>query len=104
MNPKYPGFVLNGTITVARQLPPLLSSSSASSSSNFDTVMAFVVPLNMQDKLVSEFKSRGFGIDSTHVFNSVRGDGTEGYTWLRVNLNAIGLHFPTTKHSRYAGG
>lgn len=42
------------------------------------TVVAFMVPLNMQDKLVSEFKSRGLGIDSTHVFNSVRGDGTEG--------------------------
>jgi plastocyanin len=69
MNPKYPDYVLNGTITVTKQ-PPL--SSSSSSSNNIDTVAAFMVPLNQQDKLISEFKSKGFGIDSTHVFNSVR--------------------------------
>jgi plastocyanin len=74
MNSKYPSFILNGTITVVKQ-PPL---SPSSSNSNIDTVVAFMVPLNQQDKLISEFKSRGFGIDSTHVFNSVRGDGTEG--------------------------
>ena len=32
-----------------------------------------MVPLNQQDKLISGFKSKGFGIDSTHVFRSVRG-------------------------------
>ena len=72
MNPKYPDHVLNGTITVTKQ-PPL--SSSSSTSNNIDTVAAFMVPLNQQDKLISEFKSTGFGIDSTHVFNSVRRGG-----------------------------
>jgi plastocyanin len=75
MNSKYPGFVLNGTITVVNQ-PPL--SPSSSSNSSIDTVVAFMVPVNQQDKLISEFKTRGFGIDSAHVFNSLRGDGTEG--------------------------
>ena len=35
--------------------------------------------LNLQDKLISEFKSKGFGIDSTHVSTSVRG-GVGGET------------------------
>jgi hypothetical protein len=34
-----------------------------------------MVPLNQQDKLISEFKSRGFRIDSNHIFNSVRRGG-----------------------------
>ena len=76
MNPKYPDYVLNGTITVIKQLPPLFSSST---SNGIDTVAAFMVPLNQQDKLISEFKSKGFGIDSTHVFRSVRG-GVGGET------------------------
>ena len=38
-----------------------------------------MVPLNQQDKLISEFKSKGFGVDSTHAFRSVRG-GTGGET------------------------
>jgi plastocyanin len=74
MNPKYPDYVLNGTITVTKQ--PSLSSSS---SNNIDTIAAFMVPLNLQDKIISEFKSKGFGIDSTHLFNSVRG-GVGGET------------------------
>ena len=79
MNPKIPAYVLNGTITVAR-LPPLSTTTSSSSNSNsIDTVAAFMVPLNQQDKLISEFKSKGFGIDSTHAFRSVRG-GTGGET------------------------
>jgi plastocyanin len=73
MNPKYPDYVLNGTITVTKQ--PSLLSSSTTISNNIDTVAAFMVPLNQQDKLISEFKSKGFGIDSTHVFNSVRRGG-----------------------------
>jgi hypothetical protein len=78
MDPKYPDYVLNGTIAVTKQLPPL-SSSSSSNSNNIDTVTAFMVPLNLQDKLISEFKSKGFGIDSTHAFRSVRG-GAGGET------------------------
>jgi hypothetical protein len=75
MDPKYPDYVLNGTIAVTKQLQSL----SSSNSNNIDTVAAFMVPLNLQDKLISEFKSKGFGIDSTHVFRSVRG-GTGGET------------------------
>jgi hypothetical protein len=73
MNPKYSDYVLNGTITVTEQSP--LLSSPSSTSNNIDTVAAFMVPLNQQYKLISELKSRGFGIDSTHVFNSVRRGG-----------------------------
>ena len=69
MDPKYPDYVLNGTIAVTKQLPPL----SSSNSNNIDTIAAFMVPLNLQDKLISEFKSKGFGIDSTHEFRSARG-------------------------------
>jgi plastocyanin len=76
MDPKYPDYVLNGTIAVNKQLQSL---SSSSNSNNIDTVAAFMVPLNQQDKLISEFKSKGFGIDSTHVFRSVRG-GVGGET------------------------
>jgi hypothetical protein len=78
---KYPDYILNGMITVANQ-PPLSSSPpfspSSSNSNNIDTIAAFMVPLNQQDRLISEFQSRGFGIDSTYALKSVRGDGTEG--------------------------
>ena len=44
MDPKYPGYILNGTIAVTKQLPPL----SSSNSNNVDTVAAFMVPLNLR--------------------------------------------------------
>ena len=55
-----------------------LSSSAAAAGSNIDTIVPFMVPVNQQDKLVSEFKSLGFGVDSTYTFKSIRGDGSEG--------------------------
>jgi hypothetical protein len=46
-----------------------------------------MVPLNQQDKLISEFKSRGFGVYSTHVFNSIRrGGGGESCGDIRESL------------------
>ena len=45
-----------------------------------------MVPLNQQDKLVSEFKGRDFEIDSTHIFNSIWGDGKEGCGDTRESL------------------
>src|ERR687887_2183791 len=80
-NKDAPNYKMNGTLTVVNQASPISSTNSTSSSasgSNIDTVVPFMVPVNQQDKLVSEFKSLGFGVDSTYTFKSIRGDGSEG--------------------------
>jgi hypothetical protein len=77
LDPKYPNFVLNGTLTVVNQASPI-SSTNKTSGANFDTIVPFMVPANQQDKLMSQFKSLGFGVDSTYIFKSIRGDGSEG--------------------------
>jgi len=79
LDPKYPNFVLNGTLTVVDQASSVSSSNKTSSAAaNFDTVVPFMVPANQQAKLISEFKTQGFGVDSTYTFKSIRGDGSEG--------------------------
>jgi len=79
LDPKYPNFVLNATLTVVNQASPISSSNKTSSAAaNFDTIVPFMVPANQQDKLISEFKNLGFGVDSTYTFKSIRGDGSEG--------------------------
>jgi hypothetical protein len=74
-NPKYPNFVLNGTITVTNQQQS--PSDTNSTSSNADTLVAYMVPAKELDKRVLEFKNKGLGIDSTYSFKSLRGGGSE---------------------------
>lgn len=74
-NPKYPNFVLNGTITVTNQQQS--PSNTNSTSANADTLVAYMVPAKELDKRVAEFKSKGIGIDSTYSFKSLRGGGSE---------------------------
>jgi hypothetical protein len=79
-NPKYPNFVMNGTLTVVNQ-PSAISSTNQTSpttGANIDTIVPFMVPASQQDKFISEFKNQGFGVDSTYTFKSIRGGGTEG--------------------------
>ena len=60
-NPKYPNFVLNGTITVVNSESSSNSSLVSRNSTNFDTVVTYMVPANEMHKRISEFKSLGFG-------------------------------------------
>jgi len=79
LDPKYPNFVLNGTLTVVNQASPISSTNKTSSAvANFDTLVPFMVPANQQAKLISQFMSLGLGVDSTYTFKSIRGDGSEG--------------------------
>jgi hypothetical protein len=71
--------VLNGTLTIVNQASPISSTNKTSSAAaSLDTIVPFMVPANQQDKLISEFKTQGFGVDSTYTFKSIRGDGSEG--------------------------
>src|SRR6266487_2304568 len=78
LDPKYPNFVLNGTLTVVNQASPVSSTPNDTAGANFDTIVPFMVPANQQAKLISEFKNLGVGVDSTYTFKSIRGDGSEG--------------------------
>lgn len=67
------GFVMRGNIRVLDQ--PTSSSSGLSSTNGTtpDTIGAFMIPKKSVDKYISDFKSHGFNIDSTHEFASLRG-------------------------------
>ena len=52
-------------------------SNTNSTSANADTLVAYMVPAKELDKRVAEFKNKGFGIDSTYSFKSLRGGGSE---------------------------
>jgi plastocyanin len=78
-NKKAPNYKMNGTLTVVNQASPVFSTNKTSpAASNFDTIIPLMVPVNQQDKLISQFKAQGFGVNSTYVFKSIRGDGLEG--------------------------
>ena len=86
-----PNYKMNGTITVVNQ--PLTTSFSSTStastaanvtspaatttaaSNNIDTVAAIIVPANLLDKVVSDLKAQGLGIDNQYPFKSIRGGG-----------------------------
>ena len=93
----FPNYVMNGTITVINQ--PLNTSFNSSSTAaitttttttttnttstaatagaanniNTDTIAALMVPANLRDKVTSELKGQGFGIDNQYPFTSLRG-------------------------------
>lgn len=76
-NPKYPDFVLNGTITVVNQGTSSNTNSTSANGTSPDTIVTYMIPANQLDKRISEFKSKGFGVDSTYNFKSLRGGGSE---------------------------
>lgn len=73
-NPKYPNFILNGTITIIDQKSPSIARSGIT---NPDTIVTYMIPANQLNKRISEFKSMGFGVDSIYKFKSLRGGGSE---------------------------
>lgn len=76
-NPKYPNFVLNGTISVIDQQSASNTNTTSANGLSPDTIVTYMVPSNELDKRISEFKSKGFGVDSTFSFKSLRGGGSE---------------------------
>jgi hypothetical protein len=67
------GFVMRGNIRVIDQTSGSSSASSSTNGTNPDTIGAFMIPKRSMDKYISDFKSHGFNIDSTHEFASLRG-------------------------------
>ena len=81
------GFVMKGEIDVVDQpnelifSPTAMSSSSPSNadqtspntSTNIETVGVYMVPTEDADTYLSQFKEKGFSIDSTYSFKDVRG-------------------------------
>jgi len=76
-NPRYPDFVLNGTITVVNQDSSSNTNSTSANGTSPDTIVTYMIPANELDKRVSEFKNRGFNVESTFSFKSLRGGGSE---------------------------
>jgi plastocyanin len=81
-----PNYKMNGTITVVNQ--PLTTSFNSTSATgaapnamsqatpnNSDTITTIIVPANLLDKVVSDLKGQGFGIDNQYPFKSIRGGG-----------------------------
>ena len=66
------GFVMRGDIVVTDQ-PSKLMGSDASSTNNADTVGIYMVPTKKADEYISQFKNKGFSIDSTYSFKDIRG-------------------------------
>lgn len=73
-----PNYKMNGTLTVINQ--PLsnsfnTTSSTPATSSNIDTVSTIIVPAKILDKVSSDLRNQGFGIDNQYPFKSLRGGG-----------------------------
>jgi hypothetical protein len=76
-----PNYKMNGTITVTNQplttpLNTTTASSSGAHNNNIDTIATLMVPVNMLDKVISQLKNQGFGIDNQYPFASLRGGGS----------------------------
>ena len=52
------------------------SSGATTATNNIDTIATLMVPANLLDKIVSELKGQGFGIDNQYPFTSLRGGGS----------------------------
>ena len=86
----WPNYKMNGTVTIVNQLlattfnTTTTSATAASSSTaatttnnnNIDTITTLMVPANLLDKVTSELKDQGFGIDNQYTFKSLRGGGS----------------------------
>ena len=73
-----PNYKMNGTLTVINQ-PNSNSfnstSSTAATSNNVDTISTIIVPAKLLDKISSDLKGQGLGIDNQYPFKSLRGGG-----------------------------
>ena len=73
-----PNYKMNGTLTVINQ-PNSNSfnstSSTAATSNNIDTISTIIVPAKLLDKVSSDLKGQGLGIDNQYPFKSLRGGG-----------------------------
>ena len=73
-----PNYKMNGTLTVINQ-PNSNSfnstSSTAATSNSIDTISTIIVPAKLLDKVSSDLRGQGFGIDNQHPFKSLRGGG-----------------------------
>jgi plastocyanin len=81
-----PNYKMNGTVIVVNQ-PHITSFNTTTSnamnnktapslSTNIDTVSAIITPGKLLDKVVSDLKGQGFGIDNQYPFKSLRGGGS----------------------------
>src|ERR1051325_1048125 len=73
-----PNYKMNGTLTVINQ--PLsnsfnTTSSTPATSNNIDTVSTIIVPAMKLEKVSSDLRNQGFGIDNQYPFKSLRGGG-----------------------------
>ena len=73
-----PNYKMNGTLTVVNQ--PLSNSFNSTSptvatSNNVDSISTIIVPAKLLDKVSSDLKGQGFGIDNQYPFKSLRGGG-----------------------------
>ena len=73
-----PNYKMNGTLTVLNQ--PLsnsfnTTSSTPATSNNIDTVSTIIVPAKKLDKVSSDLRNQGLGIDNQYPFKSLRGGG-----------------------------
>jgi len=73
-----PNYKMNGTLTVINQ--PLsnsfnTTSSTPATSNNIDTISTIIVPAKKLDKVSSDLRNQGFGIDNQYPFKSLRGGG-----------------------------
>jgi plastocyanin len=75
-----PNYKMYGVVTVVDQpLNTSFNSTTTTSSgapNNVDTITTLMVPVNILDKVVSEVKGQGFGIDNQYPFMSLRGGGS----------------------------
>ena len=74
-----PTYKMNGMLTVINQ--PVsnsfnTTSSTAATSNNTDTISTIIVPAKILDKVSSDLRGQGFGIDNQYPFKSLRGGGS----------------------------
>ena len=50
--------------------------STGATSSNIDTIGTIIVPAKLLDKVSSDLRGQGFGIDNQYPFSSLRGGGS----------------------------
>jgi len=73
-----PNYKMNGTLTVINQQLSNsfnTTSSTPATSNNIDTVSTIIVPAKKLDKVSSDLRNQGFGIDNQYPFKSLRGGG-----------------------------
>jgi plastocyanin len=74
-----PNYKMNGTLTVINQPNSnsfnTTSAVGGATSNNVDTISTIIVPAKLLDKVSSDLKGQGLGIDNQYPFKSLRGGG-----------------------------